>query len=77
MFYAPRDRQKRINVAPPQQQDPHLRSNLQRRDVMNALSDAELIKRNRLNGEDILCVSNLVRGISLVAQEGDAHSPRR
>ena len=48
-------------MAAPQQQVPQLRNIFRRRDVLNELSDAELIKRYRLDKEGILYVTNLVR----------------
>ncbi|XP_050733869.1 putative nuclease HARBI1 [Eriocheir sinensis] len=48
-------------MAAPQQQDPQPRNILRRRDVLNELSDDELIQRYRLDREGILFVTNLVR----------------
>ncbi|KAG0695883.1 39S ribosomal protein L47, mitochondrial [Chionoecetes opilio] len=45
----------------PPQQRPQPRNYRQRRDVFNDLSDAELIRRYRLDREGILFVTNLVR----------------
>ena len=55
------DRHKSVNMAAPQQQDPQSRKIFRRRDVLNELSDAELIKRYRLDRNGILFVTNLVR----------------
>ena len=48
-------------MAAPQQQVPQLRNIFRRRDVLNELSDAELIKRYRLDRHGIIFVTNLVR----------------
>ena len=48
-------------MAAPQQQVPQARNIFRRRDVLNELSDAELIKRYRLDKNGILYVTNLVR----------------
>ncbi|KAG0718500.1 putative nuclease HARBI1 [Chionoecetes opilio] len=51
-----------VNMAEvPPQQRPQPRNYRQRRDVFNDLSDAELIRRYRLDREGILFVTNLVR----------------
>ncbi|XP_050707771.1 putative nuclease HARBI1 isoform X3 [Eriocheir sinensis] len=52
------DRQKRVNMAAPRQ---HAPQPFRRRDVLNELSDAELIRRYRFDKEGILYVTNLVR----------------
>ncbi|XP_050734738.1 putative nuclease HARBI1 [Eriocheir sinensis] len=49
-------------MAAPQEQQPHQPgNNYLRKDVLNELNDAELIKRYRLDREGILFVTNLVR----------------
>ncbi|XP_045107147.1 putative nuclease HARBI1 [Portunus trituberculatus] len=48
-------------MAAAQHQDLHLRNTFRRRNVLEELSDAELIKRYRLDREGILFVTNLVR----------------
>ena len=48
-------------MAAAQRRDRHLRNIFRRRDVLNELSDAELIKRYRLDRAGILFVTDLVR----------------
>ena len=57
-------------MAAPQEHPPHHpRRNHRRRDVLNELSDAELIKRYRFDREGILYVTDLVVVVVVVMVE--------
>ena len=51
------------SMAAPKQNKPPPRNSFRRRDVLQELSDAELIKRYRLDKDGILFVTNLVRDV--------------